>query len=198
MPRSEEANLQVREERRAHILAASAQVFARKGLAATKIADIAQASEISLGLLYHYFYSKEEIFATLVEQAMNDSMRGLRAVLDHPGSPLEKLRLFIQHAISQIWARPEYALIIQHAFSSEATPEQVRTYIFQRAQVTREAIQRLIVEGQASGEVVMRDPAELTLLLLACIQGLTNSALFLAPSGAPHPDPDAILHMLQP
>ena len=179
------------------ILDASIPVFARKGLAATKIVDIAEAGNISLGLLYRYFHNKEEIFAALVERAMSESVSATQAVIQHPGSPLEKLRLFLQHSLSRLWARPEYALIIQHAFTSEATPEKVRTYTYQQARVIQEAIQQLIIEGQAIGEVTARDPAELTLLVLACIQGLTNSALFLSPSGFPHPDPDVILRMLQ-
>lgn len=198
MPRTEEANQQIREERRLQILNASVPVFARKGLAATKIVDIAQTGNISLGLLYHYFHNKEEIFAALVERAMNDSMHALQMVIGHPGLPLEKIRLFLQHCLSRVWERPEDALIIQHAFTSSATPEKVRTSIYQQARVTQEVILQLIIEGQATGEVVARDPAELTLLMLACIQGLTNSALFLSSSGVPHPNPDSILHMLHP
>ncbi len=54
MPRTEEANQRIREERRGQILDAAARVFARKGLAGARIADIAAAGEMSQGLIFRY------------------------------------------------------------------------------------------------------------------------------------------------
>ncbi|WP_162987358.1 TetR/AcrR family transcriptional regulator [Metabacillus litoralis] len=38
------------------------QVFARRGMVATKICDIPKEARLSHGLVYHYFKSREEIF----------------------------------------------------------------------------------------------------------------------------------------
>ncbi len=57
-PRKEEQNQQIRDERREEILQAALRVFARKGLVAAKITDIANAAGLSHGLIYHYFSSK--------------------------------------------------------------------------------------------------------------------------------------------
>ncbi len=72
MPRTEEANQQIREEQRDKILSAAANVFARKGNAAT-MADVASEAGVSQGLAYRYFESKEEIFTTLIKQAAESS-----------------------------------------------------------------------------------------------------------------------------
>jgi AcrR family transcriptional regulator len=37
-------------------------VFAAKGLASTKIEDLAEAAGVSQGLLYRYFTDKEDVF----------------------------------------------------------------------------------------------------------------------------------------
>ena len=51
MPRSDEENSRIREERRTYILDVSVAVFAKKGLGATRIAYIAEAGEMSQGLI---------------------------------------------------------------------------------------------------------------------------------------------------
>src|SRR5258707_14679243 len=68
MPRTEESNQRIREEQKRKIIIAATKVFARKGLAATKMADIAKEADISYGLLYHYFDTKELIFKATVER----------------------------------------------------------------------------------------------------------------------------------
>jgi AcrR family transcriptional regulator len=67
MPRTKEANARMRKEQRAHILEAAWEVFARKGMAAT-MAEIAAEASVSNGLVYHYFPTKEALFAELVER----------------------------------------------------------------------------------------------------------------------------------
>src|SRR2546421_13110994 len=62
MPRPSTEIQCIRDERHEHLLRAAAHMFARKGLTATTISDIAAAANVSHGLAYHYFTSKEEIF----------------------------------------------------------------------------------------------------------------------------------------
>ncbi|HVB20536.1 MAG TPA: helix-turn-helix domain-containing protein [Ktedonobacteraceae bacterium] len=64
-PRTEETNQHIRDEQKRKILDVAAKVFARKGYAATKMADIATEAEISYGLAYHYFSNKKTIFLPL-------------------------------------------------------------------------------------------------------------------------------------
>lgn len=48
-----------KEKRRKEILTAGLDLFIRKGYSATKIKDIAEHVGMSVGLLFHYFESKE-------------------------------------------------------------------------------------------------------------------------------------------
>ncbi len=50
------------EEKKKGIIQAAIGIIARRGLAQTKMEDIAQAAEIGKGTLYEYFKSKDEIF----------------------------------------------------------------------------------------------------------------------------------------
>ena len=87
MARSREQNQRMRDERREQIFEAALELFADRGLAATKITDIARRAGISQGLLYHYFGSRRELlraaiarrFEAMAEHVVADS-RGLSFV----------------------------------------------------------------------------------------------------------------------
>jgi AcrR family transcriptional regulator len=199
MPRTEEANQRIREERREQILDVAARVFARNGLAATRIADIASAGEMSQGLIFRYFASKEEIFAALVERALHATISTAQAALQQPCSPLGKLRWLLQIYLSGMWRKPEYSLVIQHALFSEATSQEVRELALEQANRSLQIFRQLIIEGQEAGEVVQGDPIMLALALAACIQGLSSGALYLPLMlGIDEPpDPEIILRILK-
>ncbi|MCW5771294.1 MAG: TetR family transcriptional regulator [Rhodospirillaceae bacterium] len=58
-------------EIRREILRKSAAVFARQGYSNTTIADLAKANGISRGLLYHYFESKEQLLAEMLNEHLD-------------------------------------------------------------------------------------------------------------------------------
>ncbi|HKS71491.1 MAG TPA: helix-turn-helix domain-containing protein, partial [Ktedonobacterales bacterium] len=91
MPRSEEANARIREEQRRRILGAAERVFARKGLAAAKMSDIAQAAGVSYGLVYHYFATKEEIFGALIVRGLEGTRGVVEQALARAGTPWQRL-----------------------------------------------------------------------------------------------------------
>jgi AcrR family transcriptional regulator len=197
MPRTEEAYRQIRDERKAQILEAALGVFAREGLAATKIADIAMAAGTSHGLVYHYFGSKEEIFAVLVERALTGTMQIVRSALERPGDVWERMRWMTAQLLSDRPGRLEYAMLVLQTLTSEAMPAEVREMAWRQAQAIRDGIRQLIVAGQEEGTVVMSDPDQLVILYLSCIQGLSIETAFLGSLMPSFPDVDLVLRMLK-
>ncbi len=57
----------VKNYKREIIVDAALEVFRDKGYANTRMADIARRAEVSYGLVYHYFASKEVLFDVIVE-----------------------------------------------------------------------------------------------------------------------------------
>jgi AcrR family transcriptional regulator len=53
--------------RRQQIIDAALKIFAEKGFVKTTIKDISQTAGTSQGLMYHYFKSKEELLAAVIE-----------------------------------------------------------------------------------------------------------------------------------
>ena len=56
------------QRRREQLIEAALVVFARKGVDGASVKDIARAAAVTPGLLYHYFDSKEDLVAAVLEE----------------------------------------------------------------------------------------------------------------------------------
>src|SRR5262252_1350812 len=121
-PRTAVQFAQMRDERRDEILRAALHVFARRGLEATKIADIADAAQMSHGLIYRYFPSKEAAFVALVERAVQGALKVTEQALTGDASASERLGRLVQTMLDGIRTDPEYPLIIVHAYAAGTIP----------------------------------------------------------------------------
>lgn len=64
-PRTPEQNEEIREQTRQQIKDAAFQLFAKEGFSNTSVSRIAKQADISKGLIYHYFSSKEDILVSI-------------------------------------------------------------------------------------------------------------------------------------
>ncbi|MED3729235.1 TetR/AcrR family transcriptional regulator [Priestia filamentosa] len=175
MPRQDQQNKQIRDERRAQILQAALRVFARRGMVAAKISDIAKEAELSHGLVYHYFKSKEEIFMTLVQKALDSSLDVISYANEQVGTPLEKLCWMTEKIMKSIDNGEEILLflIMIQASTSDIVSEEVKEILTGEHAVSPVmATIPLIVEGQKVGEIKQGDPVQLAVTYYAFIQGL--------------------------
>lgn len=191
MPRNGELNQRIREERRSQILSNALKMFAKRGLAATKIADIASAAGISQGLMYHYYKSKEEIYTELIRIAfarMNDACRWLAA---QPLSPKEKIKFAIEELLKVIEQNEDaarYHLLIAQATASDATPDETKEIIKRENKFPYKAISDIMAEGQKIGSIKMYAPQELAMVFWTSINGL---AIYKAVHGERFKAPNA-------
>lgn len=173
MPRTAADNQRIKDLRREDILAAARVVFARKGLSAAKISDVATAAGLSHGLVYHYFESKEAMYADLVEAVFARVTVDLARLERAKGSPLARIRAFIQQRLDRIRTEPEmFGLVMQACLHPDAIPASTRATLETFAVRCMTAMTRAIRQGQARGELVAGDPAELASALFALVNGL--------------------------
>ena len=199
MPRSEETNQRIREEQRARILEGALRVFARKGKAAT-MAEVAAEAEVSQGLAYRYFNSKEEIFNTLVEQMMQANPGMTEMVQGLQGTPGERLTFLLSRILESRREQPEFFQFFYQLLYDPSLPPELRNLVAQRGQVFQRLLRQLIVEGQETGEVARDDPDQLIAAVMACIEGLWKGMVLLDPEEVRQHFPDSriILRMLRP
>jgi AcrR family transcriptional regulator len=72
MPRTPEQYEQIRKEKKLFICETALELFAQNGYHATSISQIAKEANISKGLLYNYFESKEELLISIVDNGFNE------------------------------------------------------------------------------------------------------------------------------
>lgn len=70
MTSAQERKAHDRQTRRRSIQSAARTVFAERGYAGSSIEQIARASQLSVGAIYLYFRSKEDLYASLIEDAL--------------------------------------------------------------------------------------------------------------------------------
>lgn len=197
MPRTEESNQRIREEQKRKIIKVASKIFAHKGLAATKMADIAAEAGISYGLLYHYFTNKELLFQAAVEWATLGSQHMMTRILDLPLSPWERLSQVTIEILEGIKEQPESFLIVQQAITSDAIPQEIREMAIRNSLAGLEVFTQLVIEGQAAGEVVAGDPAELAALYLSCIGGVGLDFIYFLFPPTTYPKPETVLRLLK-
>src|SRR5215467_4340114 len=197
-PRTAVQFAQMRDERRDEILRAALHVFARRGLEATRIADIAEAARMSHGLIYRYFPSKEAAFVALVERAVRGALEVTEQALVDDASPAERLRRLVQTMLDGIRTEPEYPLIIVHAYAAGSIPAAAGSLLERYGARTHRNVSRLIRQGQAAGQVRPGDVDELATLLLATIQGLAMDRLETHTRRRRYPRAQTVIQLLSP
>lgn len=79
------------ERRRAQIVEAATRLVARQGFAKTVVRDIAEEANISVGLVYEYVRSKEDILFLIYEHWSRVWGEGLEKALSRTQDPLDHL-----------------------------------------------------------------------------------------------------------
>ena len=163
-------------DRHQEILDAAARVITERGLAETRISDIAEEAGVSPGLILYYFESKDRLLAEALTFA-NDQfyVRTSREIRRIP-SAKDQLRRLVDLSVPGYLAEfgrlDEWALWIEVWVRALRDPEMAkdREVLDQR---WRAQLAEIIRGGQATGEFSTGDDAdELALRLATLIDGL--------------------------
>src|SRR5579863_4966809 len=195
-PRTEESNERIREEQKERIIKAAMTVFARNGYSETRMSDIAAAAQVSYGLAYHYFANKEAIFTALIQKALKGALDLMQSARVQPGTPWERLRWLTSQMLRGAQDEPEYEMVVLQALTSSAVPEEARKMVLNEGRSVHEALKLLIIDGQATGEVVAEDPDLLATVFEWCIQGMVFGMSYQGDEPARLPGVETVLRML--
>ena len=163
-------------DRHQEIVDAAARVITERGLAETRISDIARQAGVSPGLILYYFDSKDRLLAEALTYA-NDQfyLRASREIRRLP-SARDQLRRLIDLSVPGLL--PEYGRLDEWALWIEVWVRALRDQEMAKDrevldQRWRAQIAEIVRGGQASGEFTTELTAEeLALRLAALIDGL--------------------------
>lgn len=173
MPRTKEQNERMRQATREKIQAAAAELFAKKGLTGTNVQEIADLSEISIGLLYRHYKTKDALFAEMVEFAL-EGLKKITELFETEGSPKELLMQIAAEVHYDLVTNGEFVnllILLTQAFLSGSTTGGVERLAQQDARML-DATSKLIERGQLLGEFRQGNPKEMSSMFFSTIQGL--------------------------
>lgn len=101
-------------DRRERILASAAALFARKGVAATTVREIAEDVGMLSGSLYHHFESKEAMVDEIITSYLEDLRTRYKAVLARDTDPRDRLHDLVVASLEVVEAHPHATEIYQN------------------------------------------------------------------------------------
>lgn len=197
MGRSKEANHQMKEERRERILTGALELFALNGLAGTKISDIAKHTNMSNGLIYHYFSSKEDIFIELIRVALDRMIQACQLLEAMDLTPHKKIKFAIDELVKNIRTKPEsglYHLLIAQATAASNVPSKAKDLLNNKRKIPYETIAGIVLRGQELGTIRQGSADDLAFFFWININGIAMHQVMYGKS-AQSPLLEPLYHM---
>ncbi|UJF26285.1 TetR/AcrR family transcriptional regulator [Planococcus sp. 107-1] len=147
------------EKRRAQMIRGAVTLFKEKGFHRTTTREIAKASGFSIGTLYEYIRTKEDVLY-LVCDSIYDEVHARLDALDIDKGSLDVLITAIEHYYSLIDdMQDEYVVMYQE---SKSLPKDALRYVLDKEMEMVSLFERLLAECADSGEITMA-PKEIKL-----------------------------------
>jgi AcrR family transcriptional regulator len=142
------------QQRRAQILNAAMACFARQGYHATSMDDVVRESGLSVGAIYSYFASKEDLFLALSDDRANHTLAYLSDLFRRPGPLAEKSQAAVDYFFALLSDELLSLARVNVEFMSEATKsERIQQRQARRCESVRQFMRWLLTELQRTGEI---------------------------------------------
>jgi TetR/AcrR family transcriptional regulator, cholesterol catabolism regulator len=164
-------------DRRDVILERAADLFARQGVAATTVREIADAVGILSGSLYHHFASKDEIVDAIVGSFMDDLVSRYDAVLASEHDAAQRLRGLVAASLETVAGHPHATEIYQKDARYLAVG---KAPVAENARLIKQAWIGVLEEGVAAGQFRSDVPVSVIYPLLR--DGLWLTARWFKPT----------------
>ena len=165
-----------RGDKRLRLVTAATAVFAEKGYASTRVADIAERAGVGKGTVYEYFSSKEELLFAVFESINADISSRMNDALAAGGSSEEQLHNLLRLGAEVISEQVDLQPVILDFWAASRGKDFEETY--RRAVVAsyslfRNLVSDFIREEQNRGEFKTSVDAEaLAAVVVATVDGL--------------------------
>ncbi len=151
---------------RERILDGAARAFAASGFRGTAMPAIAAEAAVSVGLIYRYFPSKEELFLAVCARETDTKLDELAASLGQIADPQERLASVIDQFVSSL--ESSWGTIVIHAWAEADGNPRVRDMLQRLFDQQRGFAAYFIREAVARGEA----PAQVDVEALSLAAGL--------------------------
>ena len=162
-------------ERRRQIVDAAVSLFAERGYAATRVADICEAAGIAKGLFYWYFPTKHALFEDLV-RTMRQRLRVAQGDAMEPGAdPVTRLRQGTEASVRFITANSSYFALVEVERTDPQLADGVRSAFSEASDIYLRDVVALVKAAQGEARLPDVDPALLALGVMGAVSSFTHA-----------------------
>jgi len=182
-----------KEKRRQEILSVALDIFIKKGYSATKIEDISHAAGMSMGLLFHYFESKEKLYEELIWIGRTSPKTLLYRFW---GEPVEFFTTVARNVVQYVKTEPFVAkmfVLMSQAKINEAVPESVKKLLACNPDFDYSV--EKIKQGQKNRSIREGNPVALALTFWSALRGIAEQ-MAINPN-SPIPDSEWIVDIIR-
>ncbi len=182
-----------RDKRRWEILEAALDLFISKGYGDTKIGDIAEKADMSMGLMFHYFESKAKLYEELIRVGVSAPASMMEMDSNDPLRFFETVAAHIISAIKQSPFTAKMFVLMYQVQSNASLPGPVRELLEGMSYLEKTI--SIIEEGQKRGQIRPGNAEALSVLYWQTLSGVAIYAA-LKP-GAPVPEAEWIVDCIK-
>lgn len=158
-------------ERKQQLVDAAVVLFAERGYAATRIADICERAGVAKGLFYWYFPTKDDLFVELVRTMRRRLRQAQAAGMDPTADPMTRLRQGTEASVRFIADHAAYFSFVEVERTDAAMAQLVRD----GSEVYLHDVRQLIDDARSAGVAPDDDPTLLALGVLGAVSSFTNA-----------------------
>ena len=170
------ATVTTRGDKQSRLVKSACAVFAEKGYASTRVAEIAERAGVGKGTVYEYFSSKEELLFAVFESINADISSRMNDALSAGGSAEEQLHNLLRLGAEVISEQVDLQPVILDFWAASRGKDFEETYrcaVVASYTLFRNLISDFIREGQKRGEFKASIDAEaLAAVVVATVDGL--------------------------
>ncbi|MEV0201360.1 TetR/AcrR family transcriptional regulator [Nonomuraea sp. NPDC050691] len=159
------------DQRRAELLEATRKVVLERGLAHTRIADIAKSINVSGGLIHYHFATKDELITAMLRATLDIESAKLDELVAGPGSAVERLDRVLRYYIPESPSDQSWLLWID-AWNTALREPAVNEIMLELETAWLDALARVLSDGTDAGEFSCEDPAGAAERIDAMLDGL--------------------------
>lgn len=160
--------------RRRQLLEVAIRLFGRKGYHPTTIRDIADAAEVSVGMIYQYFEDKEDLLSSAIMEILESYAREIPKAIAMAGTPDERFRAAVL-AYGRVIDRNRDAASLGYRTSWALRKDRLAV-VFRKEQETTGIIRERVDECIRAGVFRQVDAEILTYQVIALVHAWALSA----------------------
>ena len=200
VPKSKEEFNKIKEKRRNDIIKAATYTFAFNNYQSVTTDSITNALNCSHGLFYHYFKNKEELFYAVVNSAIATANQLVDFHLLDINTGIEALKMIVDCVLVTTQEKDDYyscclylLLNLRLQVNNVSQNEEIR----KKCVLALNKLYDIIVQGQNEGTVSKSNPEELTVCLIALMEGLLYNRLMVGIDHFHCPNTEIIMKIVE-